>query len=72
MGGTRAQLTVNKLMSLPGHRLFSNGSAEYLDLDNDGWNNWQEYLSGTNPTYASSLFKITSAQAVSGPQLVMR
>jgi hypothetical protein len=57
---------------LASYGLPSNGSADYLDSDNDGMNNWQEYLAGTNPTNASSVFKITSAQAVSGTQLVVR
>ena len=57
---------------LASYGLPSNGSADYLDSDSDGLNNWQEYLAGTNPTNASSVFKITSAQAVSGTQLVVR
>jgi len=57
---------------LASYGLPANGSADYLDADNDGLNNWQEYLAGTNPTNASSVFKITSAQAVSGTQLVVR
>jgi hypothetical protein len=57
---------------LASYGLPANGSADYLDSDNDGLNNWQEYLAGTNPTNASSVFKITSAQAVSGTQLVVR
>jgi hypothetical protein len=57
---------------LASYGLPSNGSADYLDSDNDGLNNWQEYLAGTNPTNAGSVFKITSAQVVSGSQLVVR
>jgi hypothetical protein len=56
---------------LASYSLPSNGSADYLDSDNDGLNNWQEYLAGTNPTNAGSVFKITSAQVVSGTQLVV-
>ncbi len=57
---------------LASYGLPSNGSADYLDADNDVLNNWQEYVAGTDPTNASSVFKITSAQAVSGTQLVLR
>ena len=57
---------------LASYGLASNGSADYLDADSDGLNNWLEYLAGTNPTNASSVFKITGAQANSGTQLVVR
>ena len=57
---------------LASYGLPTNGSADYLDADNDVLNNWQEYVAGTDPTNASSVFKITSAQAVSGTQLVLR
>ena len=57
---------------LASYGLPSNGSADYLDSDGDGLNNWQEYLAGTNPTNASSVFKITSAEVVSGTQFVLR
>lgn len=57
---------------LASYGLPSNGSADYLDADNDVLNNWQEYVAGTDPTNASSVFKISSAQAVSGTQLVLR
>lgn len=57
---------------LASYGLSSNGSADYLDSDGDGMNNWQEYLAGTNPTNASSVFKITSTQVISGTQLVVR
>ena len=50
----------------------SDGSADYLDSDGDGLNNWQEYLAGTNPTNASSVFKITGGQALPGGQFVLR
>jgi hypothetical protein len=57
---------------LASYGLPSNGSADYLDSDGDGMNNWQEYLAGTNPTNASSVFKITSYQLLSATQFVVR
>ena len=57
---------------LSSYGLPSNGSADYLDADGDGMSNWQEYLAGTNPTNASSVFKITSAQFISNAQFVLQ
>jgi hypothetical protein len=57
---------------LASYGLPSNGSADYLDSDGDGLNNWQEYLAGTIPTNAGSVFKITSSQIISSTQLVLR
>jgi hypothetical protein len=57
---------------LASYGLPSNGSADYVDSDGDGMNNWQEYLAGTNPTNAASVFKITSSQAISSTQFVVR
>src|SRR5262249_25691748 len=40
------------------YRLATNGSADFLDSDGDGFNNWQEWQAGTVPTNALSLLKI--------------
>jgi hypothetical protein len=57
---------------LASYGLPSGGSADYLDSDGDGMNNWQEYMAGTNPTNISSVFKITSSQMISSTQFVVR
>jgi hypothetical protein len=57
---------------LASYGLPSDSSADYRDSDGDGLNNWQEYLAGTNPTNTSSVFKITSGQAMPGGQFVLR
>jgi hypothetical protein len=57
---------------LGSYGLPTDGSADFTDADGDGLNNWQEYLAGTNPTNAASVFKVTSAQMIPGGKFVVR
>ena len=48
------------------------GTADYADTDGDGLNNWQEWRTGTIPTNAASVLKVTSAiPAYSPPGLTI-
>jgi hypothetical protein len=57
---------------LSSYGLPSDGSADNIDSDGDGMNNQQEYVAGTNPTNANSVFKITSEQGIAGTNFVLR
>jgi hypothetical protein len=47
---------------LQSYGLPTDGSADYADTDSDRLNNWQEWVSGTDPTNAVSALKLTSIE----------
>jgi hypothetical protein len=48
----------------------TDGSADFIDTDGDGMNNWQEWVCGTNPTNALSVLRVLSTTA-SGPNITV-
>ncbi len=46
-------------------------SDDETDTDGDGHANWEEYLTGTNPTNAASVFQVTSAESIGDGSFVI-
>ncbi|NOU36815.1 MAG: hypothetical protein HOO88_08600 [Kiritimatiellaceae bacterium] len=54
------------------HQLITDGAevADAEDPDGDGFKTWQEYLAGTDPTNAASLFRMTGISFSNGAAVV--
>lgn len=62
VGAYEAQQTgsVIPLAWLQQYGLATDGSADFVDSDGDGMNNWQEWVCGTDPTDARSVLRVLS------------
>ncbi len=56
---------------LQSYGLSTHASSLYADADNDGMNNWQEWVAGTNPTNAASALRLQSV-TFAPPRLRLR